>query len=169
MKQLHSLMKKAEDSAFSLWLLNQVLWRGIPFNHPHKFKILNTGKDTVNIKMPYRKSNLNHIKGLHACGLATVCEYASGFLLIKKMGVKEYRIIMQKMEMEYFYQGKSDAFVEFEIKDAFIEQEIKTPLKNQDSIVLPFKVEVIDSQKNHLCTGTVYWQFKSWDKVKTKV
>ena len=76
---------------------------------------------------------------------------------------------MQRLEMDYHYQGKMDSFAEFRLEDAWLEKEIYEPLKTQDSVVLPFQIKIYDASKNHLTTGKIFWQIKDWAKVKTKV
>ncbi len=169
MNQLFTVVKKAQHSSFYLWILNFGLLRAIPFNKPHGFKIVELGEDHVTIKMPYKTNNLNHIKGLHACGLATVCEYAAGFSLIRKLDFSKYRLILEKLEMQYTYQGKGDAFVTFELDNDFIHKNVIEPLKNQDKVTVRLRSEVKDVRGNVLCIGDTYWQLKSWEKVKTKL
>jgi hypothetical protein len=127
------------------------------------------GDNHLRTIIPYKKSNFNHIRGLHACGLATISEFTTGFMLISKLDMKKYRIIMQRLEMDYHYQGKMDAFAEYRLEDAWMEKEIYEPLKTQDSVVLPFEMKILDANKNHLTTGKIFWQIKEWGKVKTKV
>lgn len=163
------LVKKAQKSGFYLWLLNQGLFRMIPFNKPHGFRVVEVSDERIKTLLPYRKSNFNHIKGLHACAMATVSEFTTGFLMVSRLDPKQYRIIMKTLEMEYHYQGKMDAFGEFEITDQWLEEHIYSPLKKVDSVVVRCEVKIHDREGNHLSTGNVYWQVKLWSKVKTKV
>jgi hypothetical protein len=119
--------------------------------------------------IPYRRKNLNHIKGLHACALATVSEFTTGFMLLSKLDAKKYRLIMKRLEMEYHYQGKMDAVATFSISEDWLKESIYDPLKEQESVIIPCEVKIFDIQNNHLTTGNVYWQIKDWQKVKTKV
>lgn len=163
------ILQKAKTSSFYLWVLNWALARMIPFNKPHGFKVVEVGDHHLRTLIPYKKSNFNHIRGLHACGLATISEFTTGFMLISKLDMKRYRIIMQRLEMEYHYQGKMDAFAEYRLEDDWMEKEIYEPLKTQDAVVLPFEIKIYDASKNHLTTGKIFWQIKEWGKVKTKV
>ncbi|UKJ07207.1 PaaI family thioesterase [Solitalea lacus] len=168
MKQLNNLINKAKTSSFNLWVLNRVLWRAIPFNSPHKFEIAEITNENVKIKMPYIRKNLNHIKGLHACGLATLCEYACGLQLMNILGAANYRIIMKDLTMEYHFQGKTDVTVNFKFSDndaAVINNE----LLSTDAVFKNFELPVYDNMNNLICTAKVNWQIKRWDKVKTKV
>jgi hypothetical protein len=118
--------------------------------------------------LPYRKRNLNHIRGLHACAMATVSEFTTGFLLISLLDAKKFRLIMQRLEMDYHYQGKMDAVAQFSISQQWLESNVFTPLKTTPSVVVTCQVMIHDVEGNHLSTGNVYWQIKDWQQVKTK-
>ena len=163
-----NIITRAKHSKFYLWLLNAGLARMIPFNKPHGFKIVTLGDHHLRILLPYTRKNLNHIKGLHACALATISEYATGLLLIINLGFDKYRIIMQRIEMDYHYQGKMDAFAEFSITESWLKGNIFEPLKNQEAVVITCEIKIHDTKGNHLSTGKVYWQIKEWKRVKTK-
>ena len=163
------LMEKAKSSKKHLALLNFGLLRMIPFNKPHGFKIVELDDNSVKVRIPYKRSNFNHIKGIHACALATASEYSTGLVLLNKLSAKEYRIIMQKMEMNYHYQAKMDTVVSFEISDEWLKHKVLDPLKTESSVIVNCEVKSHDSEGNHLTTGNIFWQVKSWKDVKTKV
>lgn len=141
----------------------------IPFNKPHAFRVTEIGDHHVKMVIPYKRKNFNHIRGLHACALATISEYATGFMLLSKLGFDTYRIIMQRMEMDYHYQGKTDAVTEFSILPDWLKQNIIDPLSVQESVVVQCEIKTHDANGNHLTTGKVYWQIKRWTNVKTKL
>jgi acyl-coenzyme A thioesterase PaaI-like protein len=163
------ILEKAKQSPFYLRVLNWSLNRMIPFNKPHGFTILSIGDYHLKTRIPYKRRNWNHIRGLHACALATVSEFTTGFLLVSKLDAKKYRLIMQRLEMDYHYQGKMDATAEFAASADWFEEKIYHPLKTNDAVVIPCEVRIHDSDGNHLTTGKVFWQIKNWSKVKTKV
>lgn len=163
------IVQKAKTSSFYLTLLNWSLNRMIPFNKPHGFRILEIGDHHLRTLIPYRRKNFNHIRGLHACALATISEFTTGFLLVTKLDAKKYRLIMQRLEMDYHYQGKMNATATFTISEDWLQQQIYDPLKTQDAVVIICEVKIHDEQGNHLTTGKVYWQIKDWQKVKTRL
>lgn len=163
------ILQKARISPFYRKVLNWSLNRMIPFNGPHGFKIVEVEEFRLKTLIPYRKSNFNHIRGLHACALATISEFTTGFLLISNLDMKKYRLIMQRLEMDYHYQGKMNATAEFVISREWIEQKVIGPLASQESVVIPCEVKIHDEKGNHLTTGKVFWQVKDWARVKTKV
>ena len=167
--KINELLTKASTSTFSLWLLNFVLLRNIPFNKPHHLKIKSIQKNRVEITYPYIKNNLNHLKGLHACGLATVSEYSTGLLLLNHLNPEQYRLIMKSLHMEYHYQGKKSATAFFELEEAWVQQMVIEPLKNNDAVFVDCEVKVKDVDGNHLSTCKTQWQIKKWEKVRVKV
>ncbi len=162
------LIEKAKHSAFWLWVLNQALHRMVPFNRPHRFQVIKIEDHYLKALIPYRKSNFNHIRGLHACALATISEFATGFLLITRLDSKKFRLIMQRIEMDYHYQGKMDAWAEFRTSEEWFQQQIIFPLQSNESVIVPCEIKIHDAKGNHLTTGKVFWQIKDWTKVKTK-
>lgn len=167
MKHLLGAMAAARHSPFRMWLLNRMLWTGIPFNAPHRLKIVKLEDDAVHISIPFKRNNLNHLRGLHACVMATASEYASGLALLQQADAGKYRLIMQKMEVEYHAQGRKAAVATSRLSAAEVEESILRPLQSAESVIYPSKSEVHDLDGRHLCTATVYWQLKPWDKVRS--
>ena len=163
------MLQRAQKSPFFLWLLNRRVGSMVPFNKPHGFRIHSFTDWSLTTVIPYRSSNFNHLRGLHACALATISELTSGLLLIMKLDLKRYRIILQRLEMDYHYQGKMDAFGTFEISEQWLKENVTDPLNSAESVVIPCEVLIHDTAGNRLTTGKVFWQIKEWKKVKTKV
>jgi acyl-coenzyme A thioesterase PaaI-like protein len=166
---IQKIVSRARDSGLYRSILNFGLNRMIPFNKPHGFSVVEIDNHSIRVLLPYKRRNFNHIRGLHACALATVSEFATGFLLTTRLDPSKYRLIMQRMEMDYHYQGKMDAFAEFVASDEWLENEIVKPLQSNDAIVTICEVKIHDAKGNHLTTGRIHWQIKEWQKVKTKM
>lgn len=169
MDKLTSLVQKAKHSSFYLWLLNLVLLRTVPFNKPHNIRVTHIGDDELTMSAGNIKANRNHIRGIHACLLATLCEYVSGLSLLIHFSPKEYRIILKTIHMTYHYQAKTAVTVKFKITQQQIENEILNPLRTRDAVFKEFTVDVYDADNNHICTGLINWQIKAWKNVKMKV
>ena len=101
--------------------------------------------------------------------MATISEYTTGLMILYKLDNKKYRIIMQKLEMEYHFQAKMDAIASFSIDEKWVKEKVEEPLQNEDAVVIPCVIKLHDTKGNHLSTGTIYWQIKPWDKVRTKL
>lgn len=167
MIKLSSIALKAQSSNFYRWVLSRLLNYMVPFNGPHKFKISDIGKNHLEVFLPYRRRNLNHLKGLHACALATLAEVSSGLLLISTLDPEKYRLILKELKMEYHYQAKEAAKAWFSIGESEISQIVETLVKEEKTVFVA-QVEISDLSGNHVATGIAHWQIKDWKKVKTK-
>jgi hypothetical protein len=163
-----ALAKKAATSNFYRWVISFGLNRMVPFNKPHGFKVVHIDAHKLTVRLPYKKRNLNHVKGLHACALATLAEVSSGFLLVSRLDPKKYRLILQRLEMDYHYQGKTDAFGSFSFTESFLSEAVMHPLQSAEKLLLPCTVQIHDVAGNHLATGVAHWQIKRWSAVKLK-
>lgn len=148
MNQLQNLLSKAEQSSFSKWKLNAMLGIMVPFNSPHKFKVKRITPDLVETFAAYRKRNFNHLRGIHACAIATIGELAAGLSIFQYFSAKQYRVIMAKMEVEYLYQAKQDLTAICQLNEA-TSAELKQQLNENDKITRTLQSEVFDRDRNH--------------------
>ncbi len=162
------LIEKAKSSSFYLWVLNWSFNRMVPFNRPHGFRIIEIGDYHLRTKLPYKTLNLNHLRGLHACALATLTEITSGFVLASRLDPAKYRLILKRLEVDYLYQGKTDAFGEFRISEEWIQQKVVQRLATASSVEVIAEVNIVDEKGNQLTSGKAHWQIKDWTQVKTK-
>jgi acyl-coenzyme A thioesterase PaaI-like protein len=168
MASLNALFRDAKNSAWKRFLLNRILWAGIPFNAPHRLRIVDISDEQVRIAIPFIKRNLNHLRSLHACVMATAAEYASGLMLLQHFDAARYRLIMQKIEVEYHYQGKKAAYSKAELTIDSVQSAILNRFAaGEDKVVFQAQAEVFDLDGKHLCTATIYWQIKDWKTVRT--
>ena len=72
-----------------------------------------------------------------------------------------------EVKMTYHFQAKKNVSVILHLTPQMLEQNVFTPLKTQDSVFYLMKVDVYDTDKNHICTGEINWQLKKWNKVRT--
>ena len=166
---IRKIVEKAKSSSLYLKILNFGLNRMVPFNKPHGFRIIELGDHHIKTIVPYRKANFNHIRGVHACALATLSEFTTGFLVLNMLDAKMYRLIMERIEIDYHYQAKMDAVASFQISDEWIEERIFRPLASYAKTSIDCEVLIHDRDNNHISTALVRWQIKSWNEVKTKV
>lgn len=163
-----AIMQKARHSSFWLAVLNMAMPFVVPFNRGHGIRIVQLENGRVMALLPYRKRNQNHIGGIHACAMATVAEYTSGFCLLNLLDAKTYRLIMKGFEIEFHYQGKMDAFAEYQLSEADLRTLVLEPLEQESKIELKCPVQVHDREGNHLATAEIIWQIKKWEAVKTE-
>lgn len=164
-----SIVEKAKQSGLYRKILNIGLSRLVPFNKPHGFKITEIDDYYIKAQIPYKKANFNHIRGIHACALATISEFTTGFLLLTRLDPKKYRLIMQSLQMEYHYQAKMNCTASFRISEDWMDNNIFQPLRSSEKVIVACNVSIHDADGNHISTGLVNWQIKSWDQVKTAI
>ena len=163
------LLSKARTSAAWRWRLNLLLPWAIPFNSPHGFRVFPLPTGGISVRIPFRRANRNHIKGIHACAIANASEMCSGLSVLEILDPKQYRLIMRTLHLEYHYQAKQPATAKCVPTAEEIAEGVVLPLAAQDSVDYTSTVEVHDERGNHLATATVTWQVKLWSKVRTKV
>ncbi len=166
---LPGLIKKGRRSQFWLWVLNHFLAWVIPFNRPHGFRLLEIGDDKVRSSAPYRRKNHNHVRGIHACAIATIAEFSAGFLLLSKLDPAQYRLVMSKLEVEYFYQAKENIIAQSMLNDDAFRLQVLEPLGEDGSCFILMETQVHDTAGNEIANGKTTWQIKRWDQVRTKV
>ncbi len=166
---LPHLIVKARRSQLWLWVLNFMMARNVPFNRPHKFRIFEIGADKIITRAPYRRQNHNHIRGIHACAIATIAEFSAGFLLLTKLDPAKYRLIMSKLDVDYSSHAKEEIYAEAKMSDEQIQQKVILPLQQSESITIVMENVVRDSLDNEVAIAHTTWQIKRWDKVRTKV
>ena len=159
---------RSRHSAMQRWVLNIALRWNVPFNRPHGFHVHPQNDGTIRVRVPYWPINRNHIRGIHACALATAAELSSGLSLLQHLDPKEYRLIMRSIQMEYHFQAKRKAFAECRIDDALIGI-LRDRINDEGSTDHSSNVIVKNDKGEHLATGTIVWQLKAWSKVRTKV
>ncbi|UCZ55544.1 DUF4442 domain-containing protein [Desulfurispirillum indicum] len=166
---LRTLLGRARHSKFWLWVLNLVLGRMIPFNRPHGFCILSIDEKGIMTTAPYRRSNFNHIRGIHACAIATIAEFSSGITLLSHIDPSRFRLIMARLEVEYAYQAKSRLRAVTDLTEQQIAEEFLRPLQTDGVVQRQVQTRVYDQDDRLVATGFITWQVKSWELVRTRV
>ncbi|THB75992.1 MAG: DUF4442 domain-containing protein [Desulfobulbaceae bacterium] len=164
---LSPLATKATYSPFWLRVLNILLGRVIPFNRPHGFRLAHIEPNKIRTTAPYRRKNHNHIRGIHACAIATVAEFSAGFLLLTTLDPQRFRLIMSKLEIDYLYQAKAQVYSESAVEQKILDQKVVEPLNHQESVSITIKSQVTDVSGNTVAVAHTTWQIKRWDRVRT--
>ena len=164
-----TLLSNARGSAIHRWWANLLLPWIIPFNRPHGFKVVPLKEGGVSVEIPYWRINQNHIRGMHACALATAAEMCSGLSILELVDPKQYRMIMRTLRMDYHYQAKKRTVAVCAPTSQEITEQVVRPLESSDAVEYTNTVQLNDAAGNHIATGTVTWQVKPWSKVRTKI
>lgn len=166
---LARLIHAARSSRWSRWLLNVLLARRIPFNQPHGLRVEPLATGGIRVHVPYWRINRNHIRGIHACALATAAEFCSGLALLEVLDARRYRLIMKSLHMDYHYQAKRDAVAVYIPDRLALEASTRSLADGAAAVLHEAVVEVHDAGGAHLATGRITWQVKAWEQVRTKV
>jgi acyl-coenzyme A thioesterase PaaI-like protein len=166
---LPRLIVKARKSTGWLWFLNVMMRWIVPFNRPHGFSIIELGEERVRTGADYRRSNHNHIHGIHACAIATVAEFSAGLLLLSRLEPARYRLIMSKLDVDYIYQAKQRIVADTNLSSQVLQDTVLQPLQTQESCSIVMETYVSDKVGNQVAIAHTTWQIKRWDKVRTKV
>lgn len=168
MKLIYNMIDKllANPTAMNLAALNKVMTVGIPFNAPHGFKIKKLSDQGVEIFLPNRKLNHNHLGGVHACAMATVGEYCAGMSLLSSFGISKYRLIMSDLHVKYTYQARTDLMASC---SSHIDKEaIQKALDTEGKYLQELQTIIRDKNGKEVAIVTTEWQLKKWEHVKTK-
>lgn len=169
-KNLSKIMDKllaGSEKKTNLLALETLLNQGIPFNIPHKFKFIEISQQKTLLKLPFIKKNKNHLGGVHACAVATLGEYPAGLTLIKKFGFSKYRLVMQRIQVEYFKQVKEPVFGEVIVNHQELDQLGQTLLA-EDKVSVKMVTNILTKDEEVIAVVHTDWQLKNWKKVSFK-
>lgn len=147
------------------WALNRYLQWRIPFNRPHNLTVVTLSDAEVVVRIPHRRQNWNHLRGLHACVLAAGAEFASGVVLLRHIDRAAVRLIMKSLRVDYHYRAEQEAFARATLDPGLLQAEL-VRLEKEPAVLIPLISEVHDREGNHLATAAVEWQVKPWKHVK---
>lgn len=163
--KLEKLLRK--DSKIALSLVNRVLNLAIPFNRPHKFKILELTETHSKVHLPFIRANKNHLATVHACSMATIGEYAAGIVLIKNFSIAKNRLIMKDLKIEFFKQAKEELYGHsFLSKDE--KERLELEFSNGENPVIEMVTQILNRKDEKIAEVVTTWQLKKWTKVQFK-
>lgn len=165
MMDLRGPLEATQKSRLRLWLMRRFFYKLVPFNRPHKIALQSIRADAVDVLLPYRKMNCNHLGGLHACALLTAAEFAAGVAILRHVDMRHYRLIMQEIRGEYHAQARTDVVASAAVpvpQQANMQQEL-----DKDGLTqVPMQVLLHDTEEKHIASVSVLWQVKAWKQVR---
>ncbi|HLW58154.1 MAG TPA: DUF4442 domain-containing protein [Bacteriovoracaceae bacterium] len=153
-------------SDLNLVALNKILTLGIPFNAPHGFKIKRIDDECVQIDLPHKKLNQNHLGGVHACAIATLGEFCAGLSILKHFGISQYRLIMSELNAQYTYQARKH--LTGKCIQHFDQEQVRKDLEAEGKSSQTLKTIIYDLDGQEVAVVTTTWQIKKWGLVRTK-
>lgn len=161
-----NLMQKSHQK-LALKGLEKLFNTGIPFNSPHKFEFVEISEQKTLLRLPFIRKNKNHLGGMHACAVATLGEFPAGLSLIKKFGATRYRLIMKRIQVEYFKQAKSELTGEVIIDHHELDELGKT-LRQKNKAEIIIITNILNPENEVVSVVHTTWQLKNWKEVQFK-
>ena len=141
--------------------LDRLMRVALPFNRPHRIGIVAVTPEQVEVALPDRRSNRNHLGGMHACAMATALEFGSGASVLLEVGMRNYRIIMSRLEVDYLDKPKGACTVRVERNTPDILR-LSDVLIKEGVARLTLQSALYDARGEHCAQATVHWHLKAW-------
>ena len=154
-------------SRANTFLLSKIFKKAIPFNDQHDFEIIEVTQDSVSTQCDYKRKNMNHLKGIHACAIATIGEYSAGLIISKKLGLADYRMIMKDIKVEYIKQARENVISTATLRDAQI-MDLKNELESKDKVEVVIESVIKNESSEVSAKCQTSWQLKTWETVSFK-
>ena len=146
-------------------VLTRVFWHWIPFNRPHRFRILALASGSARVSATLRRANRNHLGTLHACALATIGEFSAGLALLGAFSPSEYRLIMSRLEVDYTRRADSQVTSTAQITPQDL-AEIRQQLSDGAVVTRWMTSELRNFSNDLVATVRTEWQIKAWSATK---
>lgn len=143
--------------------LDRLLRMALPFNQPHRIRISAVTSAAVEVGLPERRSNRNHLGGMHACAIATALEFASGASVMIAVGMRDYRIIMSRIEVDYLAKPKGNCIAKASRNTPEVEG-LTGVLEEAGVARVTLISDLYDAQGEHCAQAHVHWHLKAWEK-----
>lgn len=139
----------------------------IPFNRPHRFRIVTLTPGAARVVAPFRRSNRNHLGTVHACALATIGEFAAGLALLGAFDPADYRLIMSRLEVDYTRRAGSVITSAAELPAAELD-EVRLRLEREGVARRVVVSRLVDSGGEEVAVVKTHWQIKDWRRIREK-
>jgi uncharacterized protein (TIGR00369 family) len=123
----------------------------IPFSGTAGVQVLELTKERSELKIQNKKKVQNHIKGVHAVGMALLAESATGFLCA--MNCPDDKLLLIKtMKLDYVRRAKGDLTAVAELTE-----EQRAQIQNQDKGDLSVKITITDEDNKEPVVCEMIW------------
>ena len=148
--------------------LNAVFRYILPFNVPHGIRVTSFAENEVRVALPDKRANRNHLNGMHACAIATACEFCSGLAVLAQFDMKNYRLIMNRLEVDYSRRpAKGMCEARAVVPDGLKEEVLKLMETAEDGAArFTMPSTLYDADGEAVAQAQVHWHVKAWNAVK---
>jgi acyl-coenzyme A thioesterase PaaI-like protein len=141
--------------------MDRLMRVALPFNRPHRISVAAVTPDAVEVGLPWRRSNQNHLGGMHACAIATALEFASGASVMIEVGMRDYRIIMSRIEVDYLAKPKGNCVAKASRNTPEVKG-LSGVLEGEGVARITLVSDLYDAQGDHCAQAHVHWHLKVW-------
>lgn len=152
-----ALASRIPNERLRLRALDRLLAIFIPFNRGLGFQIAKLTPEEVIVTCKDSKRRTNHVGSAHAGLLATMGEYPAGLLISQQYPVSEYRLVLGKLEIEYFKRGQG-------LLTATARSSHKRAPAETGEIWVEMLSEIHNENKELIARCQTRWQVKAWSK-----
>ncbi|MGC4121789.1 MAG: DUF4442 domain-containing protein [Myxococcales bacterium] len=138
-----------------------------PFNSPLRADVQVWEPGLCRIRVPNRRPLHNHLRGIHACALATAGETPAGLLLLRTFPFSRYRLILKDLSIHYERQARTALVAEADLH-ADERQRIEAGLAAGDAQLVTLETRIDEPAGPRLATVRTTWQVKAWDQVRSR-
>ncbi len=138
-----------------------------PFNAPLRASIQVWEPGLCRIRVPNRRPLHNHLRGVHACALATAGETPAGLLLLRTFPFSRFRLILKDLSITYERQARSDLVAEADLR-AEERHRVQAGLDAGEPQLVTVETRISEPAGARLATVRTTWQVKAWDQVRSR-
>ncbi|MDA0728721.1 MAG: YiiD C-terminal domain-containing protein [Bacteroidetes bacterium] len=149
---------EAAKSGRVTWI-SRLLQEVIPFNRPHRLRVVSLSDHSCTIALPFRRRNKNHLGTMHACAIATASEYAAGMCVLATLGVGGFRLIMSDLHVTYVRRGEMDCQATASFPEE-VKQDMIRGLDLDGKAQFDMVSEVSDAKGQPVARAVVTWHIK---------
>ena len=139
--------------------VSRLMQEVIPFNRPHRLRVVKLSEQECQVSLPWRRRNLNHLRTMHACALATAAEYASGLCVLSALGIENKRLIMSDLAMTYRRRAESACLATAKLPDSEL-KDLKTELERESRGSFVLRSTVKDAEGEVVADAEITWHVK---------
>lgn len=169
-KKLFQFVDKLLESShkpMTLKVIEKLFIQGIPFNKPHGFKFNKLDFEEVEVFLPYKRLNKNHLNTMHACAIATLGEFPAGLVLTKNLGSTNFRFVMTELKSTYNKHANTDLRGISKLPKKKLDK-LMSELESDGVAKIILFTDIMNTQDEKVAVVQTEWQVKDWIKVKKK-
>jgi len=131
----------------------------VPFNRPHRIRVVELAAEQCKVALPWRRRNLNHVGTMHACALATAAEYASGLCLMNAMEHDRVRLVMANLNITYPRRAQSECTAVAKLDSQHF-ADILAQLDKEGRGAFVLKAQVKNADNEVVASAEITWHLK---------